>query len=67
MRGYSAKLGFEIGAHAVRTTAATNALDHEEDIAKGQEWLGHANIAATRIDDHRTTRAENSPTFKVAY
>jgi hypothetical protein len=25
-------------------TAATNALDHEADIAKVQEWLGHANI-----------------------
>jgi hypothetical protein len=23
----------------------TNALDHEADIAKVQEWLGHANIA----------------------
>ena len=26
--GYSAQLGFEIGAHALRATAATNALDH---------------------------------------
>ena len=38
-------LGFEIGAHALRATAATNALDHEADIAKVQEWLGHANIS----------------------
>ena len=30
-------------------TAATNALDHQADIAKVQEWLGHANIATTRI------------------
>jgi len=28
IRGYSAALGFEIGAHALRATAATNALDH---------------------------------------
>lgn len=28
VRGYSAALGFEIGAHALRATAATNALDH---------------------------------------
>ena len=64
---YSAQLGFEIGAHALRATAATNALDHQADIAKVQEWLGHANIATTRIYDHRRTRPEDSPTFKVAY
>jgi integrase len=29
--------------------------------------LGHANIATTRIYDHRKTRPEDSPTFKVAY
>ena len=67
VRAYSAQLGFEIGAHALRATAATNALDHQADIAKVQEWLGHANIATTRIYDHRRTRSEDSPTFKVAY
>jgi integrase len=29
VRQYSALLGFEIGAHALRATAATNALDHK--------------------------------------
>ena len=67
VRGYSAALGFEIGAHSLRATAATNALDHHADIAKVQEWLGHANIATTRIYDHRKTRPEDSPTFKVEY
>jgi integrase/recombinase XerD len=67
VRDYSARLGFVIGAHALRATAATNALDHQADIAKVQEWLGHANIATTRIYDHRKTRPEDSPTFKVAY
>ena len=67
VRGYSGALGFEIGAHALRATAATNALDHQADIAKVQEWLGHANIATTRIYDHRKTRLEDSPTFKIAY
>lgn len=67
VRSYSALLGFEIGAHALRATAATNALDHDADIAKVQEWLGHANIATTRIYDHRKTRPEDSPTFKIAY
>ena len=66
-RAYSKALGFEIGAHSLRATAATNALDHQADIAKVQEWLGHANIATTRIYDHRKTRPEDSPTFKVAY
>jgi integrase/recombinase XerD len=67
VREYSAELGFEIGAHALRATAATNALDHQADIAKVQEWLGHANISTTRIYDHRKTRPEDSPTFKVNY
>ena len=67
VRAYSAALGFEIGAHALRATAATNALDHQADIAKVQEWLGHANIVTTRIYDHRRTRPEDSPTFKVVY
>jgi len=67
VRQYSAALGFEIGAHALRATAATNALDHQADIAKVQEWLGHSNIATTRLYDHRKTRPEDSPTFKVAY
>ncbi|MCC8997656.1 MAG: tyrosine-type recombinase/integrase [Nitrosomonas sp.] len=56
-------LGFPIGAHSLWSTAATNALDHSADIAKVQEWLGHANIATTRIYDHRKTRPEDSPTF----
>ena len=67
VRAYSAALGFKIGAHAPRATAAANAADHEADIAKVQEWLGHANIATTRIYDHRRTRPEDSPTFKVNY
>ena len=67
VRAYSAQIGCEVGAHAMRATAATNALDHQADIAKVQEWLGHANIATTKIYDRRTTRPEDSPTFKVAY
>jgi integrase/recombinase XerD len=67
VRRYSADLGFAICAHALRSAAATNALDHEADIAKVQEWLGHANISTTRIYDHRKTRPEDRPTFKVAY
>ena len=67
VRTYAAALGIEIGAHALRATAATNALDHNADIAKVQEWLGHANITTTKLYDRRRTRPEDSPTFKVAY
>ena len=53
--------------HALRATAATNALEHEADIAYVQEWLGHANIGTTRLYDRRKSRPEDSPTFKVCY
>ena len=53
--------------HSLRATAATNALAHNADIAKVQEWLGHANIATTRLYDRRQSRPEESPTFKVEY
>lgn len=55
------------GPHALRATAATNALEHDADIAKVQQWLGHANISTTRVYDRRQLRAEDSPTFKVVY
>jgi len=64
---YSALFGFEIGAHSLCATAATNALDHNADIAKVQEWLGHANIATTRIYNHQKTRPEDGPRFKISY
>jgi integrase/recombinase XerD len=53
--------------HSLRATAATNALEHEADIAKVQEWLGHANVSTTKLYDHRNSRPEDSPTFKVSY
>jgi hypothetical protein len=40
LRAYSAALGFEIGAHSLRATAATNAPDHEADIARCRNGLG---------------------------
>jgi integrase/recombinase XerD len=53
--------------HSMRATAATNALSNEADIAKVQEWLGHANVSTTRPYDRRKTRPEDSPTFHVKY
>ena len=51
----------------LHTTAATNALSNHADIAKVQEWLGHADISTTRMYDKRQSRPEDSPTFKVQY
>ena len=67
VRGYTTELGVPSGAHVMRATAATNALEHEADIAKVQEWLGHADISTTRMYDRRKSRPEDSPTFKVSY
>jgi integrase len=67
VRTYSAALGFEIGAHALRATAATDALDHQADSAKVQDCLGRANIATARITitarrARRTVRRSRSTT-----
>jgi site-specific recombinase XerD len=59
--------GDNLGPHALRTTAATCALENNADIAKVQEWLGHANINTTRVYDRRVTRSPDSPTFKIVY
>jgi len=53
--------------HSLRATAATNALSHDSDIAKIQEWLGHANVSTTRLYDRRKSKPEDSPTFRVKY
>ncbi len=68
--GLSTGLSGEVNGlcvHSMRATAATNALSHEADIAKVQEWLGHANVSTTRLYDRRKTRPEDSPTFRVRY
>jgi integrase/recombinase XerD len=54
-------------AHSLRATAATNALSHDADISKVQEWLGHANVSTTRLYDRRKSKPEDSPTFRVKY
>ena len=67
---YAKRIGLSVhgfGPHSLRATAATNALDHQADIAKVQEWLGHADISTTRLYDKRKTKPEDSPTFKVKY
>ena len=65
--GLTSEITQLLGPHAMRATAATNALDHQADIAKVQEMLGHANISTTRSYDRRKTRPEDSPVFRVRY
>ena len=70
LKAYAAKAGIRVDGlclHALRATAATNALEHAADIAYVQSWLGHANISTTRLYDRRRSRPEDSPTFKVEY
>ena len=67
---YAGIVGIDIegfGPHALRATAITNALENNADLPKVQEWVGHANIATTRMYDRRQVRPEDSPTFKVVY
>jgi len=68
--GLETGITFEVNGlcvHSLRATAATNALGHESDIAKVQEWLGHANVSTTRLYDRRKSKPEDSPTFRVKY
>ena len=70
LKKYGAAAGITMDGlclHALRATAATNALEHQADIAYVQMWLGHASIATTRLYDRRRSRPEDSPTFKVRY
>lgn len=72
VRYYAKQVGITTDVHgfcvrSLRATAATNALANGADIAKVQEWLGHANVSTTRLYDKRSTRPEDSPTFKVRY
>jgi site-specific recombinase XerD len=67
VREYTTTLGFTVGAHSLRSTAPTNALEHGADLAEVQQMLGHANIATTRLYDQRDSRPEHSSVFKVRY
>ena len=70
LKGYALQAGVHVDGlclHALRATAATNALENFADIAFVQAWLGHANISTTRLYDRRHSRPEDSPTFKIRY
>lgn len=64
------KIGIEgtnMGPHALRATAANNALKHDADLASVQAWMGHATIKSTQAYDPRSIESDESPTFRVAY
>ncbi len=70
LKRYGVRAGIRLDGlclHALRATAATNALEHAADIAFVRSWLGHANISTTKLYDRRRSRPEDSPTFKVSY
>jgi site-specific recombinase XerD len=72
VRHYAREVGMTVDVHgfcvhSLRATAATNAVAHGADIAKVQEWLGHANVSTTRIYNKRNSRPEESPTFKGSH
>src|SRR3954452_11413876 len=54
--------GKSFGPHALRATAATNALDRGADLGKVQEWLGHAHVSTTPLYDRRRSRPQDNPT-----
>ena len=71
-RRWSAEQKRAIVAESLAPEAVVAEIARLEEICPGHiyRWrrgLGHANIATTRIYDHRKTRPEDSPTFKVDY
>jgi hypothetical protein len=52
----AADAGIEVngfGPHALRATTATNALEHNADIARVQQWLGHSNLPTMCVYNRR--------------
>lgn len=65
VRRYGQQMGInpdvhDFCVHSLRATAATNAMEHNADIAKVQEWLEHANVYTTRMYDKRKNRPGDS-------
>jgi len=56
-----------LSVYSLRATAAINALSHDADITKVQEWLGRANVLTNRLYDCIKTRPEGSPTYRIRY
>jgi integrase/recombinase XerD len=69
VRAYSAQLGFEIGAplYARRPPPMARSPGRHRQGAGVARTRQHRHYADLRFYDHRRTRPEDSPTFKVAY
>ena len=66
VRGYARRVGLKIGVQTLRVTAAVKALEHAE-LAEVQAWLGHANIATTRLYDRRRRPADAATNVQIQY
>ena len=53
--------------HALRATAATQALASGADVARVMAWLGHADVSTTLLYDRRGEDVADSPSYRVAY
>lgn len=71
VRHYLHALGIDgqnLGPHALRATAATNALENGADLSATMRWLGHAHIGTTKIYDRRGDAPGSvAPTAVVRY
>jgi site-specific recombinase XerD len=70
IKKYFAQIGVagpNFGAHALRVTAATTALERGADLNHVKRWLGHAHISTTQLYDRRAQKLVDSPTFAVKY
>ena len=70
LRPHAPKAGLDLdtfSAHVLRATGATNALEHDADIAKGHEDLGHANVSTTHLYDRCKNRPEDTAALKINY
>jgi hypothetical protein len=55
---------YHTGLHSL---PVTKALDHEAEVGKAQQMVGHANISTTRLYDQRKSRPGNDLTVCMQF